>query len=350
MKTEYTILDLGKSQDQRIQDTQQRQEIQKDAEGLSSSSAVFPRWLCKNTGERKKIHLAGLGDVGGTVLIGLALMGGDVIDSLGIYDLNENQCTRWEMELNQIAVPFGTKRIPETRIIHEDTLFDCDIFAFCVAKAVPSVGSDVKDVRMAQFEANRAIVSWYAKKAADVHFQGLFLVISDPVDLLCKAALLGSSDGAYPLHPNQIQGCGLGVMNARASYYAKKDERFQLYLTEGRAFGPHGQDLVLANSVLPEHYKDDCSRELTDLTITANLKVRDAGFKPYIAPALSSAALTILLILKGDWNYSSNYLNGVYFGAKNRTTAEGIEWETLPLPEQLFRRLTQSYEHLKEIL
>lgn len=340
MKTEYTILDLGRTQNQTAQGMQKMQ----------TNFPVFPRWLCKNTGERKTIHLAGLGDVGGTVLIGLALMGGEVIDSLGIYDLNENQCTRWEMELNQIAVPFGTKRIPETKVINEDTLFDCDVFAFCVAKAVPAVGSDVKDVRMAQFEANRTIVSWYAKKAADAHFQGLFLVISDPVDLLCKAALLGSTDGAYPLQPNQIQGCGLGVMNARASYYAKREEQFKRYLTEGRAFGPHGQDLVLANSVLPEHYDDDCSRKLTDLTINANLKVRNAGFKPYIAPALSSAALTILLILKGDWNYSSNYLNGVYFGSKNRTTEEGIEWETLPLPEKLFERLNQSYQHLKEIL
>jgi hypothetical protein len=335
MKQEHTILDLGKD---------------REPEGLPVSHPLPPRWLCQQEGERKTIHLAGLGDVGGTVLIGLSLLGGDVIESLGIYDLNENQCSRWEMELNQIAAPFGTKRIPPTTILSEETLFDCDVFAFCVAKAVPAVGSNVGDVRMAQFEANRAIVSWYAKKAADAHFQGLFLVISDPVDLLCKAAFLGAKEGAFPLHPGQIQGCGLGVMNARASYYAKKDPAFSSYLTEGRAFGPHGKDLVLANSIEKGHYDDALSRSLTDLAVTANLKVRDAGFKPYIAPALSSAALTILLILKGEWNYSSNYLNGVYFGAKNRTTPEGTQWEILPLPEPLFARLSQSYEHLREIL
>lgn len=341
MKTEYTILDLGKPK---------KKENPGESDHITALPSILPGWLYQKRNSRKKIHLAGLGDVGGTVLIGLALMGGDVIESLGIYDLNENQCNRWEMELNQVTVPFGTQRIPETRIITEEELFDCDVFAFCVAKAVPAIGSGVRDVRMAQFEANRAIVSWYAKKAADEHFQGLFLVISDPVDLLCKAALLSSGEGRRPLHPNQIQGCGLGVMNARAAYYAKQDERFAKYLTEGRAFGPHGQELVIANSILPGNYNEQDSLELTELTVQANLKIRGMGFKPYIAPALSSAALTILLILKGEWNYSSNYLNGVYFGAKNRTGEHGIEWEVLPLPELLFKRLERSYNSLREIL
>lgn len=88
----------------------------------------------------------------------------------------------------------------------------------------------------------------------------------------------------------------------------------QSFLTEGRAFGPHGNDLVIANSI--EHYDDALSKELTELTITANLKTRALGFKPYIAPALSSGTISLLLTLQGKWHYSSNYLGGVYLGAK----------------------------------
>lgn len=332
MNQTYTILDLGKKENTR------------------KPFPASPRWLSTGPSDRKKVHLAGLGDVGGTVLIGLTLLGGDVISSLGIFDLKEAACHRYEMELNQVRAPFEQTRTPETTIISEEELFDCDIFAFCIAKAVPAVGSQVSDVRMAQFEANRAIVAEYAKKASRAHFTGLFLVISDPVDLLCKAALLGSMEGPHPLHPEQIQGLGLGVMNARACYYAKKEDRFSSYLTEGRAFGPHGKDLVLANSIVKEHYDEECSLLLTDLTTKANLSIRELGYKPYIAPALSSAALTILSIIKGEWNYSANYLNGVYFGAKNKTTKDGICWEVLPLPEKLFHRLSVSYSHLKEIL
>ncbi|MCI5597311.1 MAG: lactate dehydrogenase [Lachnospiraceae bacterium] len=332
MNQTYTILDLGKKENTR------------------KPFPASPRWLSTGPSDRKKVHLAGLGDVGGTVLIGLTLLGGDVISSLGIFDLKETACHRYEMELNQVRAPFEQTRTPETTILSEEELFDCDIFAFCIAKAVPAVGSQVSDVRMAQFEANRAIVAEYAKKASRAHFTGLFLVISDPVDLLCKAALLGSMEGPHPLHPEQIQGLGLGVMNARACYYAKKEDRFSSYLTEGRAFGPHGKDLVLANSIVKEHYDEECSLLLTDLTTKANLSIRELGYKPYIAPALSSAALTILSIIKGEWNYSANYLNGVYFGAKNKTTKDGICWEVLPLPEKLFHRLSVSYSHLKEIL
>ena len=331
MNQTYTILDLGKKENTR------------------KPFPASPRWLSTGPSDRKKVHLAGLGDVGGTVLIGLTLLGGDVISSLGIFDLKEAACHRYEMELNQVRAPFEQTRTPETTILSEEELFDCDIFAFCIAKAVPAVGSQVSDVRMAQFEANRAIVAEYAKKASRAHFTGLFLVISDPVDLLCKAALLGSMEGPHPLHPEQIQGLGLGVMNARACYYAKKEDRFSSYLTEGRAFGPHGKDLVLANSIVKEHYDEECSLLLTDLTTKANLSIRELGYKPYIAPAISSAAISILLTLRGEWHYSSNYLGGIYMGAKNRSTPRGVELEHLPLPSRLLQRLETVVEELSAL-
>ena len=75
-------------------------------------------------------------------------------------------------------------------------------------------------------------------------------MVSDPVDPLCRAVLRagGGPDGTG-LRPCQVRGFGLGVMHARALYFARKDPRFAAYLTEGRAFGPHGEELVLANSI-----------------------------------------------------------------------------------------------------
>ena len=309
-----------------------------------------PSWLCRMPEERKKIHLAGLGDVGRTTLTGLALLGGDVIDALGIYDLQEAQVRRLELELNQIYDPFGGRRIPPVYGVKEEDLFDCDVFVFCVAKQVPAIGKEQEDVRMAQFEANRKIVSWYAQKAGEAGYQGLFLVMSDPVELLCKEVLLYSRRGRNGLMPEQVQGCGLGVMNARAVYFARREERFQDFLTEGRVFGSHGRELVVANSILTEHYDEERSVSLTEQVIRANLLVRDVGFKPYIAPAVSSGALTILRVLKGEWNYSSNYLGGIYFGGKNRTTECGVEWEEFPLPPALFHRRQESYRKLENLL
>ena len=302
---------------------------------------------------RKKVHLLALGDVGSTVLMALKLLGGDCIAQLGIYDISDTVCRRWESELNQVAYPWMYDALPEVVILKEEELFDCDVFVFCASKGIPPVGSEVKDVRMAQFEANRGLISHFAKQARGADFQGLFAVVSDPVDPLCKAAFLASNEneeGCFDgkgLLPEQIQGYGLGVMNARAAYYAKQDARFSSFLTEGRAYGPHGEDLVIANSIA--QYDDALSKELTRLAIEANLRTRELGFKPYVAPAISSAALSLLLTLRGEWHYSSNFLGGVYMGCKNRSTEYGLELEALPLPGALFSRIEKAFRGLEAI-
>lgn len=305
-------------------------------------------------GRKKRVHLLALGDVGSTVLIGLKLLGQDCIQKIGICDLDEKVCRRWECEMNQTAFPWEYDRLPSVETVDTEHLFDCDLFVFCASKGIPPVGSKVQDVRMAQFEANRAIVGNFAKMARRKKFEGVFAVVSDPVDPLCKAAFLASNEdeeGNFDgkgLLPEQIQGYGLGVMNARAAYYAKQDSKYEDFLTQGRAFGPHGQDLVIANSI--DHYDDERSRELTKLTVEANLRTRELGFKPYIAPALSSAAISLILTMEGKWHYSSNFLGGIYMGSRNRYTPEGLEIESLPLPQALYERLEKAFKGLEEVL
>lgn len=291
---------------------------------------------------KNRVNLLALGDVGMTVLIGLRLLGGDVISSMGICDLYEPNMARLEQEINQINYPFGMERLPAVETVSEKELFDCDLLVFCASKGVPPIGAD-GDVRMAQLSANRELVRHYGELAKEKDYGGMIAVVSDPVDPLCRAFL-----DCAALHPSQIQGYGLGVMNARALYFAGKEERFCRYGTEGRAFGPHGEDLVIADSV--RDYDDGLSRELTALTVNANRKVRELGFKPYIAPALSSAAISILLTLRGEWHYSSLYLGdeeeGAFLGIKNRLKEDGSEYEDIPLCDELYARISRAFENL----
>ena len=175
------------------------------------------------------------------------------------------------------------------------------------------------------------------------------------MDPLAKTAYLESNrdeNGVWDgkgLRPEQIQGFGLGVMNARAAYFAKRDPRLASFLTEGRSFGPHGTGLFIANSI--DHYDEEVSRELTHRTVTANLVMREIGFKPYVAPALSSGALSILLTLRGAWHCGSVFLDGVFMGVKNRYTPAGVETELLPrIPDPLFGHIREAAEHLKSVL
>ena len=92
------------------------------------------------------------------------------------------------------------------------------------------------------------------------------------------------------------------------------------------------------------------SRELTELVETANLRIRDLGFKPYVAPAVSSGAMQLLLTLRGDWHCGSVCLGDVWFGVRNRLTAAGLEIETASLPAPLFERLRETQALLREII
>lgn len=303
---------------------------------------------------KKRVHVLAIGDVGSMLLTGLHLLGGDVISSIGICDLSEQVTARWEFEVNQIAYPWEYDALPEVDVVPAEKLFDCDVFVFVASKGIPPVGSGVKDVRMYQFENNSKIIGHYARMAREKKFKGLFCAVSDPVDPLAKTAFLESNKneaGEFDwmgLLPEQIQGFGLGVMNARAAYYAKRDPRFSRFLTEGRSFGPHGEDLVIADSI--EHYDDERSKELTKLTVTANLHMRSIGYKPFVAPAFSSGALSILLALRGQWHCGSVFLGGIYMGVKNRYTEHGLETEILRLPEPLYERILTAGKNLAAII
>ena len=303
--------------------------------------------------EKVRVNLLALGDVGSTLLMGLRLMGGDVISSIGICDLREGVAQRWEFELNQIQLPGPYDALPPVEIVSPEQLFDGDVFLFCASRFVPDTAVKTGDVRMAQYRLNRELAALYAQKARQARYRGLFCVVSDPVDPLCRAVLTESNCAPsgemdyQGLFSHQVRGFGLGVMNARAAYYARKDPRFASFLTEGRSFGPHGEDLVIANSI--RNYDDALSRRLTEQAVRANLRMRELGFKPYIAPALSSGALSLLLCLRGQWHCSSTYLDGVFMGARNRVLPTGTELERLPLPQALQDRLQTTMDRLRAI-
>ena len=315
-------------------------------------NAAHPRWEelldLPPRGDKVRVNLLALGDVGSTLAMGLKLLGGDVISTLGLCDVRENVPQRWEFELGQIAVPF-----PRVKIVKPEDVFGCDVFLFCASRFVPDTAVKDGDVRMAQYELNRPLAASYGRMAREAGFKGMFCVVSDPVDPLCRAALLESNrneNGELDykgLYPHQVRGFGLGVMNARARYYAEKDPRFVDFLIDGRTFGPHGEGLIVANSV--SRYDDALSRELTEKTKHANLDMRQLGYKPYVAPALSSGALSLLGCLRGAWHCSSTYLDGVFMGAQNRVAPNGPQLERLPLPGALLERIRETMEQLKQI-
>ena len=77
-------------------------------------------------------------------------------------------------------------------------------------------------------------------------------------------------------------------------------------------------------------------------------EMRALGYKPFIAPALSSGAHAIISMLTGEWHYSAQFLNGVYWGARNKRSRLGVQYEHLKLADNLKARLRTSYNKLEE--
>lgn len=319
-----------------------------DTHGATVLNTAFRRafhWLTAPRPQKGlRVTLVGLGDVGGTLLTALKLLGRELVE-LRIYDPNAAQCRRYEMELNQVlGLP-----VPQVLIAAPETLFDCDLLLFTASRGVPPVGAAVRDVRMAQFTRNREMLTAYARQAREANFMGLFCQISDPVDLLARTVFLDSNRDetgrfdAAGLLPEQIQGFGLGVMAARAAYYAGQAGAD---FAEGRAFGPHGAELIVANH--PTNYNAAASAILTEQAVRANLAVRELGFKPYIAPALSSAAISILKLIRGEVHYGAVPMGGAYFGCRSRFTPAGLRTVREPLHPDLYTRIRQVHAGLEE--
>ncbi len=184
------------------------------------------------------LSILGLGDVGGTLLMGLRLLGRDILKEIKIFDLDEKKRRRYYLEINEISDGTNLPPIKEAGI---EEIFDTDVLVFTVSVFIPPVGTALKDVRLVQFEKNRKILLDYARKAEESGFTGYYFIVSDPVDLLCMNLM---DEGNIPSH--RVRGFGLGVMEARARFIAKEKEVFSEDL---RTFGPHGQGLVVINSL-----------------------------------------------------------------------------------------------------
>jgi len=186
-----------------------------DSNRVTALNTEYPSWkevLTLNAPTKWRINVVGLGDVGGTLLTGLKLLGVEKIHSLGLYDRDVNRMERYKYELSQILSPDMNESSIDIICLTEESVFDCDMFVFCVSVGVPEVGNEATDVRLVQFKGNAKIIEHYASLARAKNFKGIFAVVSDPVDLLCNAAFIESNKYSAlnidyaGLSPEQIRG------------------------------------------------------------------------------------------------------------------------------------------------
>lgn len=271
---------------------------------LTVHMARTPRDLEPMIPWKPRISIAGLGDVGGTLLTGLRLLGGEDLGPIRIFDPDVNKVRRYELEVNEIS---DGGPMPEVTGSSYLELLDCDILVFTVSLGVPPLGTSLADVRMVQFEKNSAVLLQYARDAEKSSFRGMYFIVSDPVDQLCMSLMVNGG-----IAPERIRGFGLGVMEGRARYIAKE---MGAYSDDLRVYGPHGKGIIAVNSL--SEYDEEISLELASRTERENFRIRETGFKPYIAPALSSGAIQMVKAIRGEYHASAWFDGKVFFGARS---------------------------------
>lgn len=278
----------------------------------------------------KRITVIGMGDVGLTMVLGLMLYGRERFEEISIYELNEKARLRFEHELGQIRSQHLS--FPAIKLIDKEEIPRTDMVLFCASKPLPKPDEAIGDVRLMQLDDNWLILEEYLKLLEDNHYDGLIGIVSDPVDLLATRTIR-----RFSFEPRKVMGFGQGVMAARAAFYGGED----IHL-----FGPHGQGLFVANDL--KDFSIEKSKEITEKTLNENLVIRSFGFKPYIAPALSSAAIAIVDLLEGRWHYSSQYLGNIHWGELYRMNGRKLEMKKIKNPA-LLNEVKKTYEGVVRI-
>jgi hypothetical protein len=302
---------------------------------LESAPGVLPylERLAQPARRPLSVAVAGLGRVGGSAATVLAAtpIARNGVRELLLYDLDAANQERWLLELGAINEWRGGEDLPAVRATTpEQVFYHCDVFLFIATAGVPPLGTE-NEVRLVQFQPNRAILDGFLERARAARFTGLFVVVSDPVDWLAQAAFHDSNTdqaGRFSgdgLAPERIAGLGLGVMWARALAAARREGWEAAVRQRGSVFGPHDAEVVVFDDLAAPNAAR--SAVITRAAREANYVIRHLGFLPYVGPGVSSVALTLPNLLAGSEVLASVLADGLYFGCPAR-----LEWGVLPQP------------------
>ena len=296
--------------------------------GYIPAAPGVARYLARLAEPRRRggwrVGLAGLGRVGGVAatLLAASPAARSGVSELLVHDVDASNQRRWLLELGSIAAWREPGPRPAVSGATVRELFErCDAVMFAATESVPPLGAR-GDVRMVQYEPNRAILRGFLAEARRASFAGLLLVVSDPIEWLAQAAFFESNaDGAgrfegLGLAPERVAGLGLGVMWARALAAAREAGVEESVARRGGAYGPHSTE-VLAFDDLERPDRALCGR-ITRAARECNFKVRELGHLPYVGPGASSIALALPRLLAGREALASTFVEGIYFGAPAR--------------------------------
>ncbi|WP_337017922.1 L-lactate dehydrogenase [Oceanobacillus massiliensis] len=303
-----------------------------------------------NYTEGNKVVLVGTGAVGSSYAY--ALMNQGICNELVLVDLNAEKANGDVMDLNH-----GIAYAPSMMKIKFGTYEDCKDAAIVVICA--GVAQKPGETRLQLVDKNMKIFKSVVENVMASGFNGIFLVATNPVDILTYATWKFSG-----LPKERVIGSGTILDSARFRYLLANEFGVSPSSINAYIIGEHGDSEVAAWS----------SASISGIPIAAELtdarkeelsvQVRDAAYKIIeakgatyygIATGLSritrailqneDAVLPVGALLEGEYGH-----DGVYAGVPTLINRQGasriIE---IPLNDAEKEKLAHSIETLKEI-
>jgi hypothetical protein len=289
----------------------------------------------------RTLGIFGLGRVGTAMLQAVTILPASW-KKIYLFDRTELRLEQLVFEMNQVALP--GRSFPEISRGRVDDYQHCDVLAFAASAPIPPLGSESKgDVRLRQYTANGEILRKLLDSLDRHNFRGKLAVVSDPVEHLTRLAVLHKP---AMMREADFFGLGLGVMYARARYFARRRERHALHVC-----GTHGDLLEVINH--PLRYSPERSQQLTAQVRGAHLQMRKLGYIPFIAPALSSAALSLQALSRCRPFFASAWNGTMVWGSKLVPLPGAWGWWPYGQKPELIRQLRDNrfavdkqYHHL----
>lgn len=306
--------------------------------------------------DSKKVAIVGVGMVG--MSFAYAMLNQNICDELCLIDINKERAEGEAMDLSH-GLPFA----PSSMKIYSGDYSDCtDMDMIVICAGVPQLeGETRRDLLQKNYKVFKTIV----KPIVENGFNGVFLVASNPVDVMTKAVLDLSG---FP--PERVIGSGTSLDTARLRYMIGDYFKVNPRNIHAYVMGEHGDSEFVAwssamISVLPikelDSHTDQIMNELDEIAVN----VRDSAYKiikakkaTYYGIGMVLARLTRAILNDENSIFTiSAYLNeeysesGFYIGVPALINRNGVrKILEIPLDESEKKRFKDSAKVIKEML
>lgn len=306
--------------------------------------------------DSKKVAIVGVGMVG--MSYAYAMLNQNICDELCLIDINKERVEGEAADLSH-GLPFA----PSSMKIYSGDYTDCtDMDLIVICAGVPQLeGETRRDLLQKNYKVFKTIV----KPIVENGFSGVFLVASNPVDVMTKAVLDLSG---FP--PERVLGSGTSLDTARLRYMMSDYFKINPRNVHAYVMGEHGDSEFVAwssamLSVLPlkelSSYNEQMMKDLDDIAVN----VRESAYKiikakkaTYYGIGMVLARLTRAILNDENSIFTiSAYLNGeygekdIYIGVPALINRDGVRRILeIPLDGEEKKKFSESAGIIREML